>query len=196
MHISVSEENISGRNILSRLGFKVARQFFEMSLPLHNLKLTDESSNEFTLRHLRRGDEERLARLQNRCFADTWGFNPNTPEEIVYSLSLSGTSAEDVVLICDGERPVGYCWTTTICEKTTETGQKKGRILMFGVDPDHRGRGIGRLALLAALSHLKDKGIGTVELTVDSENLAAYSLYRSSGFQVRTHSLYYEKQID
>jgi len=196
MHISVSEKNLAGREILSRLGFSLVRRLLEMSLPLHDLKLPDEPSNEFALRHLRRGEEEGLALLQNRCFADTWGFNPNTPEEIAYSLSLSGTSVADVVLVCDGERPAGYCWTSTVCERSAETSPKKGRIPMFGVDPDYRGRGIGKLALRAGLSLLKDKGVSIVELTVDSENQAAYSLYRSFGFQVLARSLYYEKQID
>ncbi|HEY51402.1 MAG TPA: GNAT family N-acetyltransferase [Dehalococcoidia bacterium] len=192
MHASVLEENAVARKVLSKLGFNVIRHFLEMSLSLSDIELPDVRSNDFTMRHLQRGEEEKLAQLQNRCFADTWGFNPNTPEEIAYSLSLSDASPEDVVLIYDGERPAGYCWTKTNCERAAG----KGRILMLGVDLDYRGRGIGRLALLEGLSHLKDKGIGAVDLTVDSENLAAHSLYRSSGFQVRTRSLYYEKRID
>jgi mycothiol synthase len=67
---------------------------------------------------------------------------------------------------------------------------------MLGVDPDYRGRGIGRMALRAGLSYLKEKGVAVVELTVDSENPAAYSLYESSGFRVLTRSLYYEKPVD
>jgi mycothiol synthase len=66
---------------------------------------------------------------------------------------------------------------------------------MLGVDPDYRGRGISKLALQAGLAYLKEKGIGTVELTVDSENRVAYSLYKSSGFRVLTRSLCYEKLV-
>jgi len=67
---------------------------------------------------------------------------------------------------------------------------------MLGVDPDYRGRGIGRIALLAGLSHLKNKGVQVVELTVDSENEVACALYHSVGFQTLTSSLWYEKIID
>jgi mycothiol synthase len=196
MHVSVSEENAYGREILSRLGFVEVRQLLEMSLPLGKLELPDTANSKFTVRHLQHGEEAGLAEVQNRCFADTWGFNPNTPEEIAYSLSLSGASAKDVVILYDDERPVGYCWTKISCAHSAETGQKKGRILMLGVDPDYRGRGIGRMALRAGLSYLKDKGVAVVELTVDSENPAAYSLYESSGFRVLTRSLYYEKPVD
>ena len=196
IHVSVAEENSTAREALSRTGFKVVRQFLEMSLPLRALKLPDMPRNEFTLRHLQRGEEAKLANVQNRCFSDTWGFNPNTPEEIAYSLSLSDAIAGDVVLVYDGDRPAGYCWTKINGETSTETGGRKGRILMLGVDPDYRGRGIGRLALQAGLSYLQDKQVKAVEITVDSENHAAYSLYKSSGFQVIARSFYYEKRAD
>jgi mycothiol synthase len=195
MHLNVPVENTPGREILSRLGFSVVRQFFEMSLKTADFKTANTSSNAFTMRHLQRGEEEILAGVQNRCFADTWGFNPNTAAEIAYTLSLSGTSAADVILLYYGERPVGYCWTKINCETGAATVVKKGRILMLGVDPDYRGQNIGRLVLEAGLSYLKDKGVGAVELTVDSENQAACSLYRSAGFKVQARSLCYEKQI-
>ncbi len=196
IHVSVLEKNRAAREALSRLGFSTVRQFLEMSLPLSESRLPNVSSDELALRHLRRGEEEMLANIQNRCFADTWGFNPNTPEEIAYALSLSSASAEDVVFTYDAERPVGYCWTRISCETSAEAGGKRGRILMLGVDPDYRGRGIGRLVLGAGLSYLKGKEVGLVELTVDSENQAACSLYTSAGFEVKTYSFYYEKQLD
>jgi mycothiol synthase len=196
MHISVPEENTHGREVLSRLGFAEVRQLLEMSLPIDNLNLPDTANSELVLRHLRRGEEARLAELQNRCFADTWGFNPNTPEEIAYALNLSGASVKDVIILYDYERPAGYCWTKINCAGSAATGEKKGRILMLGVDPDYRGRGIGRLALWVGLSCLKDKGMATVELTVDSDNPAAYSLYKSSGFHVLARNIYYEKPVD
>jgi mycothiol synthase len=196
MHVNVLEENTAAREILSRFGFSIVRQFLEMSLSLSEVKLPDTLSSEFTLNYLQRGEEERLTQVQNRCFTDTWGFNPNTPEEIAYALNLSGASAEDVVLICDDARPVGYCWTKLNCTKSVETGKEKGRIFMLGVDPDYRSRGIGRLALQAGLTYLEDKSIRVVELTVDSENLVGFSLYKSFGFQVTARSLYYEKKVD
>ncbi len=196
MQVNVLEENAAAREILSRFGFSIVRQFLEMNLSLSEVKLPETPNSEFTLRYLQRGEEERLTQVQNRCFTDTWGFNPNTPEEITYALNLSGASAEDVVLIYDGARPVGYCWTKINCEKNPETGKEKGRIFMLGVDPDYRSRGIGRLALQAGLSYLEGKSIRVVELTVDSENLAAFSLYKSFGFQVTARSLYYEKKVD
>ena len=76
------------------------------------------------------------------------------------------------------------------------TGERKGRISMIGTDPDYRGRGVGKRVLLAGLAHLKSKGLRVAELTVDSENKAACTLYRSVGFKVLKSSFWYEKVIN
>lgn len=66
---------------------------------------------------------------------------------------------------------------------------------MLGVVPDYRGKGIGQKLTLAGLARLKSKGLQVAELTVDSENKAARSLYRSIGFEVQKSSLWYEKVL-
>ena len=67
---------------------------------------------------------------------------------------------------------------------------------MLGVDPDYRGKGVGKGVLLAGLSYLKSKGLRVAELTVDSRNKVACSLYQSVGFKTWLSSLWYEKVID
>jgi len=147
-------------------------------------------------RHLQCGEEDKLTQLQNRSFADNWGYNPNTVEEIIYRTNLSNCSPEDVVLTCDGNRVIGYCWTRITCEAEATTGERRGQIFMLGVDPDYRGKGVGKGVLLAGLSYLKSKGLQVVELTVDSTSKAACSLYHSVGFEISSSSLWYEKVID
>ena len=53
----------------------------------------------------------------------------------------------------------------------------------IGVDPAHRGRGIGR-ALLRALLEAADAAHATVFLEVRTDNEAAHALYVSEGFAV------------
>jgi mycothiol synthase len=67
---------------------------------------------------------------------------------------------------------------------------------MLGVDPDYRGRGLGRQLLLAGLSYLRNKSLRVAVLTVDSENKAARALYKSVGFELWKSSLWYEKRLD
>lgn len=144
-------------------------------------------------RPLGRGEENKLTQIQNRCFAGSWGFNPNTVEEIRYRTDLSGCSSEDILLTCEGDKAIGYCWTEVISGR--EATGRKGRISMLGTDPDYRSKGVGKRVLMAGLARLSSKGACDVELTVDSENEAALALYRSLGFEVFSSSLWYEKVV-
>ena len=70
-----------------------------------------------------------------------------------------------------------------------------GLVHMLGVDPAYRQQEIGKSVLLNGLEDLKAKGIDIVELTVDSENPAACSLYESVGFEVIARLTWYEKLV-
>lgn len=199
VQVDIRQDNVIAKKVFSRLGFRPVREFPELRLQLDAVPFPDAAHHNYVSRHLKPREEAVLAQIQNRCFADTWGYNPNTTEEIAYSLRLSHCSPEDVALIYDGDKPVGYCWTKIDCETEVadgKNGKRKGHILMIGVDPDYRGKEIGKIALRAGLAYLKNKGVQVVELRVDSENKVARALYRSAGFKTWTSSLCYEKAID
>lgn len=196
VHANVSDDNVAGKKLLSRLGFGFVRRFLELRVELSGVNLEDAGEVALVSRHLQHGEEAELAEIQNRSFAGTWGYNRNSLEEIVYRLNLTGRSPEDVILICEGDRPIGYCWTAARPSESAATDRRKGEIYMLGVDPDYRGKGVGEQALLAGLAHLKRKGIEVVELTVDSENTAARALYESVGFKVSSTTAWYEKALD
>ena len=195
-HVNVGEDNVAARGLLAKLGFRFVRRFLELRRELSEAHLPAGEQGGVASRHLQSGEEDKLAQIQNRSFAGTWGYNPTAVEEIGYRLSLTGRSPQDVILICEGDRPVGYCWTEIDPAETAAMGTNKGRIYMLGVDPDYRGRGIGKRALLAGLAHLKSKGIEVAELTVDSQNAAACALYQSGGFKISSTSAWYEKALD
>ena len=194
-HVSVSEDDAAARGLLSGLGFTPARRFLEMSLALPGSSMGSPNRAEYRCRQFQPGDEARLAVLQNRSFEGSWGFHPNTAEEIAHRVNLSDSRPEGIVFICDEGRPVGYCWTTVSPDEDTASGVRKGRIHMMGTDPDHRGKGIGRAALLAGISYLQSRGLEVAELTVDSQNSEARSLYESVGFKVWATSTWYEKAL-
>jgi mycothiol synthase len=194
-HANVAEDNVAAKALLSKLGFGFVRRFLDLRLGLSEVHLLAGEQGALPCRHLQRGEEDKLAQIQNRSFAGTWAYNPNSAEEIAYRLGLVGCSPEDVVLILQGDKPIGYCWTAMNLGEDA-AGTNKGRILMLGVEPDYRGKGIGRRALLAGLAHLKSKGIEAAELTVDSENAAACALYESVGFKISSTSAWYEKSLD
>ena len=195
-HVNIPEVNVAAKSLLSKLGFRFVRRFLELRLEPSHTNLLDVEHLAFLARCLRRGEEDKLTEIQNRSFAGTWGYNPNTIEEIVYRVNLSDCSPEDVILAYGGDKPIGYCWTTINLEENATLGRSKGRIYMLGVDPECQGKGIGKAMLSAGLSYLKGKGIEVAELTVDSDNRVACSLYESVGFKIWSTSVWYEKALD
>lgn len=194
LHVSTLENNTLARKVLLKLGFKHIRKFNELRLEIPTLNLQQPVANEVICRPLQHGEEATLTELQNRCFFGSWGYHPNTVKAINYRVHSSSCSPQDIILFCQDGRPTSYCWTE-ITPKSSLHNKKVGRIYMIGVDPDHRGRGFGRMILTAGLIHLKSKGVELVELTVDSTNHVACALYEAIGFRKWATSLWYERQI-
>jgi mycothiol synthase len=196
VHVNIPSDNARVERLFVEMGFEFVRRYLEMRLDLSETKLPGVNRNASRCRHMKRGEEGKLAELQNRSFADTWGFNPNTAEDITYRTCLHNCFPDDVLLTCKGEEPVGYCWTRIYRgEGGVPTEAIRGRIAMLGVDPEHRGKGIGKTVLGAGLSYLKWRGAGSIELTVDSENKPACALYRSAAFRVHAQSLWFERAL-
>ncbi len=192
IHVNLSPHNPAGK-VLLRKNFRPVKRFLEMKSSLiqqgrllnHNQKKLPS----FTVRHLQEGEERMLARLQNRCFQESWGYQPNTAEDIAFRLNLNRSSPEEVLLGCINSIPAAYCWTASA------PVPGKGKILMLGVSPESRGMGLGKEIIGAGLSHLRDKKVSEVELTVDSDNRRALKLYRSFGFHKCLETIWYELQI-
>jgi mycothiol synthase len=194
VHVNVREDNMVAGKILSELGFSLVRQFLELRLDIGHVD-GSHIHPAMEWRYLQPGQEDELTELQNRAFAGTWGYNSNTVETITFRINISSCSRQDIVLTYDGDRTIGCCWTGISCEEGIPS-VRKGRIHMLGVDPDHRGKGIGRELMMVGLARLRNRGLRVAELTVDSENKAAYALYRSLGFEIQARTLWYEKPIN
>lgn len=195
-HVNILQDNLAAKGLLSKLGFRLVRRFLDLRLELLKAQLPDVKHIAILCRHLQHGEEDKLTQIQNCSFAGTWGYNVNTTEEIIYRLNLSNCSPNDVILASEEDKPIGYCWTTINLEEAPAAGTGKGRIYMLGVDPEYRGKELGKLLLLAGMSYLKGRGIEVVELTVDSQNRAACILYESIGFKISSTTLWYEKALD
>jgi mycothiol synthase len=80
----------------------------------------------------------------------------------------------------DGEL-VGFHWTK-IHGTHDHAHEPIGEVYVVGVRPDQQGRGLGRALTVAGLRHLRDRGLGTAMLYVESDNEPARALYRRLGF--------------
>ena len=97
---------------------------------------------------------------------------------------------EGILLISEGQKKVGYCWTMD-----DPARKQKGYIRMMGVDPEYRGRGLGRAILVAGIEYLRKRGMTEIELSVDSKNSSAKRLYQSAGFKRKGTTLWYQRRL-
>jgi len=194
VHVNIRQDNVVAVMTLTKLGFNLIRQFLELRLDVGDAGDPD-IHRDVEWRCLQAGQEGELTKLQNRAFADTWGYNPNTVETIIFRINQSTCSRRDIVLAYDQDEAVGCCWTGISYEEGIPS-VRKGRIHMLGVEPNQRGRGIGRELMLVGLTRLRERGLRVAELTVDSQNAAACALYESLGFEVEARTLWYEKPVD
>ena len=194
VQICVPETNLPAKNLLTGLGLNFFRLFWGYTLNLDKIRLPDFEAGQFTFRNLKPEEADDLTTIQNRSFADTWGFNPNTSEEISYRINSISCSPENVIMVYFGTKPVAYCWTR-IHRGGVPNGRGRGEIHMLGVDPDFRRQSLGRKVLTAGLSYLKEKGVDIVELMADGEMPAALALYESAGFTKYIRTEWYEKKL-
>jgi mycothiol synthase len=191
VHVNIDKDNKIGKLFLIQLGFNCIRKYLGLykSLLEYQEEVAELPSG-FKIRCLQNGEEEMLAQLQNNAFQGSWGFNPNTGKEIIYRLHSNGGSPEDIILVLCGEKPAGYLWTQINVKKGV------GRIYMMGVEPEYRGKKIGKILLAKGLSYLAKEGMHTAILTVDDHNKTAKNLYQNFGFKLLNTSLWYEKWVD
>ena len=88
---------------------------------------------------------------------------------------------EILVLLALGgpEVPVGYC----VC---TVTAAGDGEVDSLFVAAEHRGRGVGRALMSAAMDWLRARSPGSMIVEVMACNEAAIRLYEGYGFHART----------
>ena len=191
-HVNVPDSAKESSLFLANCGFGLIRSYNNMQLDVRNRQATAGNLTPAGVSHFVSGEEELLARLQNRIFEGSWGFCPNSTEDIRYYLDLTGCKIEDVLSLKTDDSLIGYSWFHVLPWKSTE---RKMRIHMFGVDPVFRGKGWGNRLLQTTVKRIYEAGAKTIELTVDSENIPAVSLYESLGFSLRNISFWYEKTI-
>lgn len=192
LHMQASASDTTAHDALRSAGFESVATYWNMRWEAAAAPPT-ELPHGYALRAFIPGrDEEALTDLQNAAFGDTWGFCPNTVEEVAFRVRMSRSSPEGILLITDSNRPAAYCWTT----RSKNRFGSIGWISMVGVHPEFRRAGIGRAALAAGMTFLSKKGVEGVELEMDSENVPARKLYARFGFRKTSETTWFERRLD
>ena len=191
LHIQVSVHSRGGRFLLEDSGFYAVRRYWRLCAGLDGVE-GPEPPPAFSIRPFELGrDEAALTELQNEAFCESWGFSPNTVQEIAARVRLRSWEPEGILLLQDGGRLCGYNWT----HRPAERGAQGGIIGMTGVHPDYRRRGLGRIMVSAGMSYLREMGAEEVRLEVDHSNKPARELYLSLGFDLAEETVWYELNL-
>jgi mycothiol synthase len=175
-HICLAPDSLRSELVESE-GFHLARVYWDMVCQQEEVPEAEPPAG-FTIRSFQPGDAQALTEVQNAAFTGSWGFSPNTVEQIQHRSSMSNTSHEGILFLVDGNRIAGYCWTCI----SPSNGKTRGIIGMIGVSPDYRGLGVSRPILSASMEYLKSAGVDDIGLHVDGNNIPAIRLYTSMGF--------------
>ena len=137
-------------------------------------------------------DLQRIGRLGALLVEEHHGFDPQrflaasrgTPEGYASFISTQLEDPDTAVLVADDRGGVvGYAYAVVEGYDYMALRGPAGVLHDVIVDPEHRGRGVGRLLLDAALEFLRARGAPRVVLSTAERNEAAQRLFASVGFR-------------
>src|SRR5215204_552444 len=137
-------------------------------------------------------DLPRIGRLGALLVEEHHGFDPQrflaasrgTPEGYASFISTQLEDPDVAVLVADdGGGVIGYAYAAVEGYDYMALRGPAGVLHDVIVDPEHRGRGVGRLLLEAALEFLRSRGAPRVVLSTAEQNEAAQRLFVSTGFR-------------
>jgi mycothiol synthase len=99
-------------------------------------------------------------------------------------------NAEDLLMLRDGETLIGYCWLR-IMPAITAGEATEAEVFVAGVHPDRQGAGLGHLLVHAGMARLREQGIQSAHVYVESDNAPALRLCREFGFTERSVDVQY-----
>jgi len=118
-------------------------------------------------------DSRRFLAVRERTSADYAAF-----------LSRQLDNREVAVLVAEESgNVIGYSYATLEGYDYLALRGPAGVLHDIIVEPEHRGRGVGRLLLEATLAHLKSRGAPRVVLATAEHNEPAQRLFASAGFR-------------
>lgn len=123
-------------------------------------------------------DDEQWVALNNRSFAGHPDQSSWTLDDLHARMAEPWFDPAGFLLHWHDGRLAASCWTKIHRDVEPPVGE----IYVIGVDPDFRGRGLGRALVLCGLDHLWRRGMAEAMLYVDSTNSAATGLYAALGF--------------
>lgn len=196
------EEDAETNAIYRSMGLQPIRYAWEMERSLNDPIPQPKDIEGITFRPYRHPEDNDLARTSyNNSFIDHFEFHAMTPEMWEYGISRPDMRHDLSILaeITTGDRQgqlAGFCICEVMDANNRRLNVQEGWIALLGTTRGWRGVGLGKSLLLRGLQNLKNAGMQTALLGVDSESLTgANRLYESVGFTIRHLEILYKSPL-
>ncbi|WP_291578424.1 GNAT family N-acetyltransferase [Clostridium sp. UBA6640] len=188
--IYIDQKNEDMSEILTALQFKLG--IYSFTMIREDKEVSKATFPEgFELRIFKENrDEVGWCKVRNIGFPED---PPRTPENVcLYWESYPQCHLEGgMMLLYYNEEPIG----TIRASVESETGEAYTYISVVCVNPEYRGKGLGRNLLRAAIDYGRSKGMSKAMLCVDIENESALNLYLREGFTKYKARVEYEYKL-
>lgn len=189
IHANVPSNATAPQRLFSSAGFTQVKELWHLRRDSAQ-PASVEVPEGYRVRVMDTNEVETLTWLQNAAFTGTWGFCPNTPEQVAYSLNDLFPGLLNTALFLDHNgKTVAYCWV-----RQSSSGDPS-YIEMVGVHPDLRGNGLAKVVTGASIDYLVSKGLTPIGISVLGDNTPAVRTYEGLGFQVHERAPWYELKL-
>jgi len=198
LRCSAPQHYAPANELLENAGMQPVRSSWEMAIDLDRPPQASRFPEGIRVRAFDfPGEMEAVYRAEQEIFQDHWGFLP-APDERGFARWRHHAFEErpfDPALwfvALDGERIVGLA----LCRPYAERNPRQGWIMTLGVVRDWRRRGLGRALLQHAFGEFHRRGLRSVGLGVDADNLTgATQLYQAAGMRIERRFRTYEMEL-
>jgi ribosomal protein S18 acetylase RimI-like enzyme len=194
-----SEQNVRKVRLFTRAGYEVARFFFEMNRP--NLDDIDvpPMPDGLEIRPIGadRASQKQLWDADVEAFQDHWGGFDASDAAFEAWLTDPMHAPDLWVVAWEGDEIAGAVTNAIYAAENAAFGRARGWMETVFVRRRWRRRGLGAAIVARALVRLREAGMTSAGLGVDSDNPSgALALYERAGFEVHRRSAAYRKPME
>jgi mycothiol synthase len=196
VYANTREKRVDLVTLLESMGMELERVFWVMERDLHAPLDEPRKVEGVAIRTYRRPEDNAAGTAAyNDSFQDHWDHHDETVEMWTHQIAAP-SRRPDLSWVAEIDAEPGkfgaFCLVVIRPEENERSGRKEGWIELLGTTREWRGKGLGKSLLLHGLRSLRQDGMHTALLGVDSDSpTGANRLYEAVGFKVRHRSFIY-----
>lgn len=183
--------------LLTRNGYRPVRTFFDMVRPTLDDIPDPRLTADFAVRPVGPDQLRAVWEAEMEAVRDHWGGRDESESAFARFVGDPLTDTSLFVVGFAGDEVAGAVRNVINDDENELMGRRRGTLDVVFVRRPYRRLGLARALILRSLDLLRERGMTSAGLGVDSENAnAALELYRSCDFEVRSSNTSWRKPFD